>query len=134
MMSYLTLKENRPLILTVIFLAFSSSVLMDADVEQMVNNGDYWRVTRSIGLVIEGWTIPEKCISWESFQSKKFRKPSSTMASLILVAGLTQKLFQTDCFITNSLFWALSAIYWLGVLLILLSWENPRLCRGTEKV
>lgn len=104
------------IILTILIVAFGSVLLMNNDIGQMKNNGDYWRVTRAIGLSIKAWTIPESCISSEF----RFGMPESTMADLAIIIGFAHKIFAADCFISNSVFWSLSAIYWLGVLMIVM--------------
>lgn len=86
-----------------------------AFVDPAINNGDYWRVARHIGVVIPRLAAPESCIPFtrEAYLSL----PGSSLSIFGYALSMAARAFGSSCLPMTLWYSALAALFWSGVIL-----------------
>lgn len=84
-------------------------------IEPAINNGDYWRVARHIGVVIPRLSQPDSCIPF--VRDAYLSLPGSPLSILGYALSMITRAFGASCLPMTLWYGALAAIFWSGVLI-----------------
>ncbi|WP_099558156.1 hypothetical protein [Hartmannibacter diazotrophicus] len=109
--------DAKTLVLAVVA-SFIFVFALNAIYAPMLNNGDYWRVVGAFNVDAVTWRPLPACIAVNDSVGWSELLPASTMRTILAAIFIGFRFAGEPCLTPNGIFIGLSAIYFLGVVLI----------------